>query len=486
MYFRNHKGVKSLYRVLFLFLALTVSTVQAQTIDDAREMIRTGNYQAAKEAFANLIEKNKARADVNKWYGEALYETGEFTEAEKYLKVAAAKRVPGAYLFLGKLYQKTYRFEEAIKNLERYKTLVKKEPAEIEKADLLIEQCQLGEKALGRVEMVQIIDSMIVDKNKFYEYYKLGQDAGRLLDFSLLFNAAPEVVSSVFESQRGDRRLMGHPTNENGYDIFLSNKLYGDSWSEPVALPENINSAANENFPFVMTDGLTIYFASDREPSLGGYDLYVSKYNPSNESYLLPERLPMPFNSPFNDYLLAIDETNNIGWFASDRFQEPGKVIIYLFIDNNDEKSYYRDLTPAELINRAEVSSIRDTWVENASYDKLLYSVYNTENTLVRKKAEFYFPLNDKIIYTNYDEFESKEARSLFTQAMNAGSQLKDAETELDALRLQWTKGNNATRERIRSKIMQLETKTETLQQKIPQLEMEARNTEINYLRNKR
>ena len=33
----------------------------------------------------------------------------------------------------------------------------------------------------------------------------------------------------------------------------------------------------------------------------------------------------MPFNSPYNDYMYVIDEYNNLGWFASDRYQPEGK-----------------------------------------------------------------------------------------------------------------------------------------------------------------
>ncbi|MFR3186749.1 MAG: hypothetical protein ACLTOV_01045 [Phocaeicola sp.] len=39
----------------------------------------------------------------------------------------------------------------------------------------------------------------------------------------------------------------------------------------------------------------------------------------------------MPFNSPYNDYMYALDDFNNLGWFATDRFQPEGKVCIYVF-----------------------------------------------------------------------------------------------------------------------------------------------------------
>ena len=36
----------------------------------------------------------------------------------------------------------------------------------------------------------------------------------------------------------------------------------------------------------------------------------------STDTYLVPENVGMPFNSPYNDYMYVIDEYNNLGWFA--------------------------------------------------------------------------------------------------------------------------------------------------------------------------
>lgn len=462
-------------------------TAQAQTLDQAREMIRKKNYTEAVEAFSKLMKQYGSRADVNKWYGEALYETGNYAEAEKYLSIAAKRRIVGAYPLLGAIYEREYRFADAISNYEKYKTLVKKDPVEIARADSMIAEAQNGEKALNSVEEVTFIDSLIVDKNRFFEYYRLGQESGRFIDYKMLANALSDDNGGVvFESQRGDRRIFGQNTPDNGYDLFETSKLYGNQWSEPKAFPGNINSAANENFPFVMTDGTTLYFASDNEESLGGYDLFVTKYHTGNSSYFKPEHLPMPFNSPFNDYLLAIDEGNQIGWFATDRYQPEDKVIIYLFIPKFGERSYYRDLTPEELRNRARITSIKDTWPENANYEKILNTIYNDEQDMSQQKGSFVFVVNDKILYYNLEDFESDKARKIYEQASDMRKLYQQESDSLDGLRKQWATGNASVRNSIKGKILQLETKTEQLQQQFQQLENEARTTEINYLRQRR
>lgn len=469
-----------------LLVAGAIQTTGAQTLDEAREMINKKDYPAAVNAFSSLIKKYGSRADVNKWYGEALYETGNYAEAEKYLSVAAKRRVTGAYPILGNLYLRDYRFQDAISNFEKYKATLKKNPEEATQIDQLIEQAEFCQKALNRVEEVIFIDSIIVDKAKFFAYYKLGQESGRLLDYTQLAKAVPAEGNVIFESQRGDRRVFGKKSADTGFDLYQSSKLHGNNWSEPVPFPDNINTAANENYPFVMTDGTTLYFASDQQPTMGGYDLYITKYNVSNGSYFTPERLPMPFNSPYNDYLLAIDEGNQIGWFASDRFQPEGKVIIYLFIPNFGQKNYYHDLPEAELRSRAMISSIRATWPEDANYEKLLASVYNMEEDFSKQKGDFVFVVNDKIIYYNLDDFENPQARKLYEQASSARKLYTEDTAELNALRKEWAFGSKSVQNKIKAKILQLEKKSGELQLQYEKLEIDARNAEINYLRQRR
>ena len=68
MYFKDKKAINVFLRAFLLLLIASSTNMHAQTLDEAREMIRVGNYPAAREAFATLIESNKNRADVNKWY----------------------------------------------------------------------------------------------------------------------------------------------------------------------------------------------------------------------------------------------------------------------------------------------------------------------------------------------------------------------------------------------------------------------------------
>lgn len=42
--------------------------------------------------------------------------------------------------------------------------------------------------------------------------------------------------------------------------------------------------------PVCLSDGVTIYYATDGE-GLGGYDIFVTRYNTNTDSYLTPENV---------------------------------------------------------------------------------------------------------------------------------------------------------------------------------------------------
>jgi Tol biopolymer transport system component len=70
----------------------------------------------------------------------------------------------------------------------------------------------------------------------------------------------PDGVSLYFTSSR--------PGGLGGNDIWVST-WEGSSWSSPANLGEPINSAGGELQPVFTSDGDTMYFTSDRDPSIG-------------------------------------------------------------------------------------------------------------------------------------------------------------------------------------------------------------------------
>ncbi len=464
-------------------LCFTFNT-QAQSLDEARAMINNKDYEAASAAFSHLINKYKTRADVNKWYGEALFETGHFTQAEPYLKYAANRRVSSAYPYLAKIEYLSYNFDKAIEYYKLYLRSLKKGSDDYLATEKAIEKINTNKRSINSVEKVILIDSIVVDKANFFEKYNLGPEAGQILGNVLSGN--PDVAveeTSFFESQRKDKRLFSIINNKGNLDIAESSKLLGDNWSNPDPLPEQINTPYNEAFPYMLTDGSTIYYASDNPEGLGGYDLYITRYNPTTGNFFRPERLSMPFNSPYNDYMMAIDEINQVGWFASDRFQPKDKIVIYLFVVNSGNKEYYEGLEDKQLIKLAKISSIKETWPEGQDYNKLLNTVYSQQNSKQVKDLDFTFVVNDLIVYHSLSDFECKEAKVQYEMAKSSFDKYEEDSLLLEKLRRQWAEGNKETQKQIKSRILQLENTTLSHKAQAVDHEKNARRLEIDFLR---
>ena len=105
---------------------------------------------------------------------------------------------------------------------------------------------------------------------------------------------------------------------ERDRDIFVSTKDKEGNWSKGQKLPSNINGSDRESCPFMHFDGKTLYFLSERSPSLGASDFFMStRINDSTWSD--PINLGFPFNSFGEEFSLVIDKSGQFGYLASDR-----------------------------------------------------------------------------------------------------------------------------------------------------------------------
>ena len=105
---------------------------------------------------------------------------------------------------------------------------------------------------------------------------------------------------------------------------------------EPV---EGLGIEGDINYPFLMPDGQTFYFSARTDDGYGNYDLYATRYDSDSKRFYQAENMGFPYNSYANDYMLVIDESAHLGWFASDRYQPDGKVCIYTFIPNESRQT---------------------------------------------------------------------------------------------------------------------------------------------------
>ena len=236
----------------------------------------------------------------------------------------------------------------------------------------------------------------------------------------------------------------------------------------------------------MLGDGVTLYFASDGEGSLGGYDIFVTRYDSEDKTYLRPSNIGMPFNSTANDYLYVIDELNNLGWFVTDRNQPADSVCVYVFIPNESKQSYNYEATDLQvIIDAATLRNIRTTWTDmnevNAALSRL-EKAKNVEVTEVRIN-DFHFIINDQLTYHTWTDFHSKEAKNKYQELMQKEKDLSLLSYTLQNKRDQYAGANEKERKEITPSILDLEKRIPQLMREIEQLTKEVRRLEIEKLR---
>ena len=469
-------------KIFFIIFFLSVSFYgYTQSLDQAKLWYNEGNYEKAKPVFEKLVRQSQNNSSYNQWYGVCCYETGDLENAEKYLLVANKRKVMESYRYLAMLYTDLYRFDDAEEMWEGYIELQKKQKSDIAESEIKLEQARNLSRMQKRTEDVQFIDSIVLDKTAFLNSYSLSEEGGTIVSYNDFFGTEKNVSSVVYTNQNSNRIFYARPSESGYYSIFSQSKLL-DAWGdEKLLLPDN---QADNNYPFVLSDGVTIYFASKGYGSIGGYDIFVTRYNTNTNSYLSPEQMGMPFNSPDNDYMMVIDESKGLGWFVTDRNQPEGLVCVYLFIPDQSRKRIEDDIEDSDILrSRASLASIRDTWKEGAEYPELIKLAHtDMKQNGTKKERDFEFVINDKITYYTLSEIKSHEAKDLYSEVISINKQIDNLKIRLDGIRESFTKGNSSARTQLRSTILQAEDQLYALMEDAKVQEKKARNAENSML----
>lgn len=459
---------------IILLVVFQQQLLLAQTLDDAKAWYLEGRYAEALPIFKAEYQVNPKDAALNQWLGVSLYKTGRHTEAEQYLKFASERKIPEAYLSLGELYANLYQFEDAEKEFEKYQRANRRNNEALGRLDLIREHSTRLQRAVSRAEDIQIIDSLVLPKKDFLNAYNLSLTSGSVIPINEFFKDNSLNDKTLFINERKDK--IYYSSGEVDTNLFTMEKLL-DTFGNEKLLPSSINDAGSQAYPFVLSDGLTIYFSSTGHQSFGGYDIYVTRYNLSNDSYLTPNQMNMPFNSPFNDYLMVVDEEKGVGWFTSDRFQPADSVCVYTFIPN-ERISLLESDDINFMASRAKINSIADTWKDGFDYNNLRALAREISVRQEATSGDFVFVINDYTTYHSLADFKSSNSRSIFSQALGIEKQYEDAVRELNQKREQYATGGEISNN-LRSSILELERVSETLYLETQRLKIQARNDEI-------
>ncbi|MCR4994089.1 MAG: hypothetical protein K6A32_01710 [Bacteroidales bacterium] len=375
-----------------------------------------------------------------------------------------------------------YDFDRADELLETEMAALTRKHKSTAHLDSLMRRVRQGQAKLHATERIVVIDSVVCPREQMLEQIRLSRESGRLDKYASSFLVSDRSEAVVYENELSNKRYFALPQTMH---LAFADKI-GDQWSDPVELKGLNIDDGQQNYPFLLSDGLTLYYGAKGPESFGGYDIFVSRADGEDGTFLAPENVGFPYNSPANDYLLAIDELNRLGWLATDRYQSEGNVCIYVFIPNETREVYGDDVTAEQLRAFARLSSIRDTW-NNAASEKETQGALQRLADVRSGKAlgeklnqhDFHFVIDDHHTYTALDDFRSPEARQLMQQWLSLNNTHATDAVMLERLRDNYATASPAQRQQLAPTIRRMEAVFYPRQRQLDHLAKTIRNKEI-------
>ena len=378
-------------------------------------------------------------------------------------------------------YISLYWFEKAEEVLAKERKALARKRKPTTRQDSLQEEIDRLRIATHSTERVVVIDSIVVDNKDLLSHLTLSEESGKIILASTFFeNPADTTEATVFLPEIGAKIYFAKPDSSGLLKLYSSDYI-DRNWQEHHLLAELDNDTI-QNYPFALADGLTLYYAAKGEDCIGGYDIFVTRYDTDENRFLQPENMGMPFNSPANDYMMAIDEINNLGWFVTDRNQPEGKVCIYIFVPNHIRKVYDKHLySEEELGNLARLHSIAETWgdKEAAREGKERLSALRKTVKEANNKPDFLFILNDTVTITSYAECKSTGAVKLLKEWRETDKELQVSLRTLKMFREGYRNGDEAQRKKLTPHILEEEKRSEILQNKLNETAKAIRSLEL-------
>ena len=118
------------------------------------------------------------------------------------------------------------------------------------------------------------------------------------------------------------------PGGQGGLDLYKSTKVNGE-WGPAVNLGPNVNSAFDEDAPFMHSDNKTLYFSSKGHQNMGDFDIFYTILDEKKQTWSNPENIGFPLNSADNDIYFSWNQKDNKAYFSSFREDTYGEKDIY-------------------------------------------------------------------------------------------------------------------------------------------------------------
>lgn len=465
---------KSLYS-LILLLTAALTAMAAKPLDEAKRLYLDGKYEEALPRLEALRKSSPRDGNVNYYLGSTLYALGRYNEAEAPLKVAEGRGVTDASRLRAVIALDAYRLDDASEALDAWEAKLKKNKKQApDELGEMQSRLIMMRNMLERVEKIEIIDSLVVDADDFFTHYRLSRSAGHLVPAA---EAGTDAATVVYRPENNGELIWAEADTTGTLRLMSAQILDDGTTDSPRHLDDELAGGGNADYPFLMADGMTLYFAADGDNSLGGYDIFLTRRN--DDGFFQPQNIGMPYNSPYDDYMLAIDESTGIGWWATDRNRIPGKVTIYVYITSPTRVNV--DVDDPALAGLARISSIAATQTPGKDYSDLrerIAAIGDGRHSARTGHAVFEIALGNGRIARSLDDFSNARARKAMEELLANRAEREKTAAELETLRDRYRAGDRSTAARIEEledMTLYLDSAMPTLRNKVVRLENASR-----------
>ena len=166
------------------------------------------------------------------------------------------------------------------------------------------------------------------------------------------------------------------PGGFGGKDIYKVLRLPNGKWSKALNLGPTVNTAYDEDAPFIHSDKKTLYFSSKGHTNMGGYDIFKTVYE--KRVWSAPENLKYPINTVQDDIFYVVSASGKIGYYSSSKEGGFGGQDIYKVVLKDEFVSEHilKGIVLAKKGN--SFLSAKITLIENES--KKVKGIYKSNN----------------------------------------------------------------------------------------------------------
>lgn len=206
------------------------------------------------------------------------------------------------------------------------------------------------------------------------------------------------------------------PGGYGGIDLYVAFKNEKGGWEEAMNLGPQINTAGDEQTPYLHADNNSLYFSSTGWPGYGGADFFVTRQK-LDGNWTTPLNLGFPINTFDNEGSIAVASNGVDAFIASDRSDSRGGLDIYkvsLSKATRANKKFYlkgfikdaiskKTITArVDLIDPSDQSAV--TKVEVDSSGQFIFALPYLDSIGINITSRFYDTLNQIITIESFSD----------------------------------------------------------------------------------